>query len=459
MLLAHLAVEAPEHFGGDDVDALFGVDIALAKWEDPRATNPGFLAACVLRASGLDEAERRAADAPPAGSRAKKNLAHPVDRAVSAARGRAASMFNLVLSSLDLRGGAHRASLCVLFDEMPSARVAPDVVSHALVAAACVAGGDDQGAAAALAAARRDAGAFASPSTKNKTPTGTHATESQLGMNIRVLYEDAHLLAVSKPAGVLTHEPSGELKKKKKKERDDTSVSSALVRLYGADGLSAVSARTSGPGIVHRLDRPTTGVVLVAKTDEAHLSLVAQWFQRRVKKTYLALTERHPGDVDKRRLKTKSRASAGTVVAPVDGKPALSDWRVVETFEGDASAPCALVEVRPLTGRKHQIRAHMGLERRAPLAGDPLYRNGQKSRVPACVEDALFFASSSETEKGSVGTGTARSKKKAKPASALFLHSKSIELEHPITGEALKLEDPPPPAFEAVLEALRKMEK
>ena len=458
MLLAHLAVEAPEHFGGDDVDALFGVDIALAKWEDPRATNPGFLAACVLRASGLDEAERRAADAPPAGSRAKKNLADPVDRAVSAARGRAASMFNLVLSSLNLRGGAHTASLRVLFDEMPSARVAPDVVSHALVAAACVAGGDDQGAAAALAAARRDAGAFSSPSTKNKNPTGTHATESQLGMNIRVLYEDAHLLAVSKPAGVLTHEPSGEFKKKKKKARDDTSVSSALVRLYGADGLSAVSARTSGPGIVHRLDRPTTGVLLVAKTDEAHLSLVAAWFQRRVKKTYLALTERHPGDVDARRLKTQ-RASAGRVVAPVDGKPALSDWHVVETFEGDASAPCALVEVRPLTGRKHQIRAHMGLERRAPLAGDPLYRNGQKSRVPACVEDALFFASSSETEKGSVGTGTARSKKKAKPASALFLHSKSIELEHPITGEALVLEDPPPPAFEAVLEALRKMEK
>ena len=458
MLLAHLAVEAPEHFGGDDIDALFGVDIALAKWEDPRATNPGFLAACVLRASGLDEAERRAADAPPAGSRPKKNLADPVDRAVSAARGRAASMFNLVLSSLDLRGGAHTASLCVLFDEMPSARVAPDVVSHALVAAACVAGGDYQGAAAALAAARRDAGAFSSPKTKNKTPTGTHATESQLGMNIRVLYEDAHVVAVSKPAGVLTHEPSGEFKNKIKKARDDTSVSSALVRLYGADGLSAVSAHVSGPGIVHRLDRPTTGVLLVAKTDEAHLSLVAAWFQRRVKKTYLTLTERHPGDVDSRRLKTP-RASAGRVVAPVDGKPALSDWRVVETFEGDASAPCALVEVRPLTGRKHQIRAHMGLERRAPVAGDPLYRNGQKSRVPACVEAALLFASSSETEKGSVGTGTARSKKKAKPGGALFLHSKSIELEHPITGEALKLEDPPPPAFEAVLEALRKMEK
>ena len=72
MLIAHLALEAPEHFGGDDVDALFGADIALAKWEDPRATDPAFLAACVLRASGLDEAERRAADARLTGTRAKK---------------------------------------------------------------------------------------------------------------------------------------------------------------------------------------------------------------------------------------------------------------------------------------------------------------------------------------------------------------------------------------------------
>ena len=155
MLVAQLAVEAPEHFGGDDVDALFGADIALSKWADPRATDPGFLAACVLRASGLDEAERRSADARPTGARAKKKKTLPVDREVSAARGRAASMFNLVLSALDLRGGAHTAALTVAFEEMPGARVAPDVVSHALVAAACVSAGDDAGAGAALAAARR----------------------------------------------------------------------------------------------------------------------------------------------------------------------------------------------------------------------------------------------------------------------------------------------------------------
>ena len=210
-----------------------------------------------------------------------------------------------------------------------------------------------------------------------------------------------------------------------------------------------MSAHVSGAGIVHRLDRPTTGVLLVAKTDEAHLMLVARWFQRRVEKTYLALTERHPGDADARR-RMAARASEGRVLAPVDGKPARSDWRVLETFEGDASRPCALVEVRPLTGRKHQIRRHMGLIARAPLAGDPLYRNGLASRAPECVEDALA------RESPGAGTGGARARKKVKPGGALFLHSRSIELEHPITGEALVLEDPPPPAFEAVLEALRK---
>ena len=450
MLIAHLALEAPEHFGGDDVDALFGADIALAKWEDPRATDPAFLAACVLRASGLDEAERRAADARLNGTRAKKaNPANPVDRAFSAARGRAASMFNLVLSALDMRGGAHAASLSVVFEEMPSARVAPDVVSHALARAACVSAGDDAGAGALLAAARRAAGAPAErAATRDASPIANPRAAS-----LRVVYEDAHVVAVSKPAGVLTHEPRGAGPKKrapKKKAWDGDAVSSALARAYGAGGLSAVGAHVSGPGIVHRLDRPTTGVLLVAKTDEAHLSLVARWFQRRVRKTYLALTERHPGDVDARRLKT-ARAREGRAAAPVDGKPARSDWRVLETFEGDESAQhtFALVEVRPLTGRKHQIRQHMGLELRAPLVLDPLYRNGQPSfGLPRRAEEAL--------ETPGAGTGTARSKKKAKPGNALFLHARSIELEHPITGEALVLEDPPPPAFEAVLEALRK---
>ena len=251
----------------------------------------------------------------------------------------------------------------------------------------------------------------------------------------------------------MTHEPRGAGSRtenaKKKKPKGEESVSSALLRAYGAEGLSAVSAHVSGAGIVHRLDRPTTGVLLVAKTDEAHLMLVARWFQRRVEKTYLALTERHPGDADARR-RMAARASEGRVLAPVDGKPARSDWRVLETFEGDASRPCALVEVRPLTGRKHQIRRHMGLIARAPLAGDPLYRNGLASRAPECVEDALA------RESPGAGTGGARARKKGKPGGALFLHSRSIELEHPITGEALVLEDPPPPAFEAVLEALRK---
>ena len=451
MLIAHLALEAPEHFGGDDVDALFGADIALAKWEDPRATDPAFLAACVLRASGLDEAERRAADARLTGTRAKK--ANPVDRAFSAASGRAASMFNLVLSALDMRGGAHAASLSVVFEEMPSARVAPDVVSHALARAACVSAGGDAG---ARRASGRRAPARAAPAERAaNTDTDTLTRDASPSANainlnaasLRVVYEDAHVVAVSKPAGVLTHEPKKRAPKKGAGRRRGFVGAGARVRHRRQ---SAVGAHVSGPGIVHRLDRPTTGVLLVAKTDEAHLGLVARWFQRRVRKTYLALTERHPGDVDARRLKT-ARAFEGRAAAPVDGKPARSDWRVLETFEGDESAQqtFALVEVRPLTGRKHQIRQHMGLELRAPLVLDPLYRNGQPSfGLPRRAEEALATPG--------FGTGTKRSKKKAKPGDTLFLHARSIELEHPITGEALVLEDPPPPAFEAVLEALRK---
>ena len=206
MLIAHLALEAPEHFGGDDVDALFGADIALAKWEDPRATDPAFLAACVLRASGLDEAERRAADARLTGTRAKK--ANPVDRAFSAARGRAASMFNLVLSALDMRragapprsrrvrGNAERASRAGRRQpRAPRARRRPRRRRRR------------RRRASGRRAPRRRAGG---KSREHDTDTLTRdASPSANAINLnaaslRVVREDAHVVAVSKPAGVLT---------------------------------------------------------------------------------------------------------------------------------------------------------------------------------------------------------------------------------------------------------------
>jgi len=457
-LLLHLAMEAPEHFGGEDVDGLFGVDRALAKWDDPRAINPEALARIVLRASGLDDANREQKATDVASGR-RANKAHPVDPAVSAAKGRAASMFNLVLSALDLRGDAHESAFAVLFDQMPAAGVAPDVVSYALAAAACAAATDDAGFAAVLASARRAAGVDARGRSK-KAADSQEATATKPHA-LRVVWEDSSIAAVSKPAGVLMHDTAKPTAFKKnstnvKNSKTRRSLVDSLVDAYGLNGLSRVNG-VDGAGVVHRLDKPTSGIVLIAKTDEAHLLLVSRWFQRRVKKTYVALVEGHPGERDARRTQTPRRSS-GSVEAFADGKPARSAWRVLETFsvhEGvgkkdkNASWSCSLVEVRPHTGRKHQIRQHMGLCLDAPLVGDPLYRKGKPNRAPPCVERFLLVENSPDPN-------APRRKKKNPPGSVLFLHSKSIEFEHPINGQAMVLEDQPPAAFEAAVEALRK---
>ena len=122
--------------------------------------------------------------------------------------------------------------------------------------------------------------------------------------------------------------------------------------------------------------------------------------------------------------------------AVADGRPAVSDWRVLETFGVGSSTPTSLVEVRPRTGRKHQVRQHLGLVLDAPLVGDTLYRKGKAARTPPEAEAALATAG-------------------GKPGSVFYLHASALELTHPETGGALRFEDAPPPAFEGLLRALR----
>ena len=425
-LLQNLAIEAQEHFISDDIDALFGTDTAVANWDDPRAVDPEFFTEIVQRASGLDAANREAADnAKDNGRRAKKS--DPVDRAVSAARGRAATMFNLVLSALEMRRGAHEVALDILFKHIPEVGVTPDIVSHALVAKACASAGDETGAGDALAAARNAAGVKPSTAAPTDTPDPNPTP-------LHIIYEDTCMACVSKPAGVLTHD-AGKSKKKEKNLVD------YLLDMYGETGLSSVNR--DGRGIVHRLDKPTTGCVVVAKDDLTHLQLVAAWYQRTVKKKYVTLVEGHPDDVNARKEK-RNRQNRGTVIFPVDGKPAKSTWMVVEYFDG--KNPLSLVEVAPYTGRKHQVRVHMGLACGAPLVNDPLYRKGKPAKVPKTLE--TFFAKSGD-----------KKAKKKKPGAELFLHAQSVELDHPATGEPLELSDPLPTAFAEVVELLRKESK
>ena len=183
-----------------------------------------------------------------------------------------------------------------------------------------------------------------------------------------VVYEDADLLIVDKPAGLVVHPSPG--------HPAGTLVNALLGRAGGAEygGIAGVSR----PGIVHRLDRDTSGLLMVAKDDAAQASLMAQLKARRVKKTYLALVQ---GVV---------AANAGRVEAPIgrdpkhrtrmavvpDGRPSVTGYRVRERFPG-----WTLLELDLVTGRTHQIRVHLDAIGH-PIAGDPVYGTGTSRRGP-----------------------------------------------------------------------------
>jgi RluA family pseudouridine synthase len=217
-----------------------------------------------------------------------------------------------------------------------------------------------------------------------------------------ILYRDDVLLAVDKPPGLPTHATA------------DPSRPSLVghVELYlretGAAGYVAVH---------QRLDRDTSGVVLLATDRRANEGLARAFAGREVEKTYLALTAR-PSPLPPRRLRIDAPlASAGgsgrgVAVGGADAKPAETECVVREVL-----AAALLVEARPLTGRKHQVRAHLA-HVGMPILGDPVY--GGAGRAPR-----------------------------------LMLHARRLALRHPLTGRTLVIASPPPPDFEAALARLR----
>lgn len=238
-----------------------------------------------------------------------------------------------------------------------------------------------------------------------RPPLKAHPEE----LPLRVLYEDADVVVVDKPAGMVVHAGAG---------HGNGTLVNALLHHFGA--LSSVNGDLR-PGIVHRLDRETSGALVVARTDGAHQALAAQFRDRQVEKIYLALVHgsvkralgritspiaRDPG------RRTRMTAKLGT------GRAALTEYRLIEPFE-----KFSYVEVRLGTGRTHQIRAHMA-SLGHPVAGDRLYG------APAVMAGLPALG-------------------------RFFLHAHKLSFRSPSTNALIQIESPLSAELAAFLEALR----
>ena len=238
------------------------------------------------------------------------------------------------------------------------------------------------------------------------------------------LYEDQHLIVINKPPGLVVHPAPGH-------------YSGTLVNalLYHCPDLKGIGGALR-PGIVHRLDKDTSGVLVVAKSADAHEHLARQFKARTVQKNYLALVfgefsatdgtirlsiGRHP--TDRKRMSTHSRKR----------REAETQWRVYEQFKG-----VTLLEIHLKTGRTHQIRVHCTAMDH-PIVGDPVYsprkllKNITKtySSLPTSIVDAV------------------------KAVKRQMLHARRLGFIHPVSGESMTLEAPLPEDMVALLERLR----
>ena len=224
-----------------------------------------------------------------------------------------------------------------------------------------------------------------------------------------VLYEDDDLIALNKPPGLVVHPAPG--------HETGTLVHALLHHCPNLPGIGGEQR----PGIVHRLDRDTSGVLVVAKTEAALAHLAAQFKQRDTRKEYLALAwgVPQPRSGTVRTLIGRSERDRKKMSVQVKhGRPAVSHFEVIEAF-----AHCALLRVRIETGRTHQIRVHLAHLGHS-VVGDEVYGHARGRRLPV-------------------------------PPARQLLHAARLELHHPRTGAPLVFAAPLPADFEQVLAALR----
>ena len=248
-----------------------------------------------------------------------------------------------------------------------------------------------------------------------------------------IVYEDDDLAIINKPAGMMVHAGAGATGPDGEDHRNRGTLVNALLHHFAT--LSAVGGDMR-PGIVHRLDKETSGLIVVAKNDEAHRKLSAQFASREVKKTYIALVHGWPkkdrgtitASISRDRLRRIRMTTRGT-----GGREAVSHYTVVRRLES-AFGKFTLVEVKIDTGRTHQIRVHMASLGHA-VVGDALYGAPREMRARR---------------------GRATDEGGAISLTRNFLHSAQLELIHPRTGEKIAMKSPLPPELQAFLEMVER---
>ncbi len=258
---------------------------------------------------------------------------------------------------------------------------------------------------------------------------------------LEILYEDADLLVIDKPAGMVVHPAPGS---------PDGTLVNALLHHFGGD-LSGVGGEKR-PGIVHRIDKDTSGLLVVAKSDRAHHRLAQQFERHTARRAYLALVHGVPDRGDPRLMGTRgvrAGASGGITITSGlarhktdrqrqavffdgQGRHAITHTRVLERF--GTPACLSLVECRLETGRTHQIRVHMAHAGHA-LVGDQVY--GGRRKLP---QNALSAAADAQVR------GFSRQ----------ALHAAELGFAHPVSGEEMRFDAPLPADMAAMLDALRR---
>ncbi|MGA7340428.1 MAG: RluA family pseudouridine synthase [Terracidiphilus sp.] len=267
-----------------------------------------------------------------------------------------------------------------------------------------------------------------------------------------VVYEDADLAVVNKPAGMMVHAGSGQ----NESARSNGTLVNAL--LYRFKALSSTGGELR-PGIVHRLDKATSGLIVVAKNDRAHAALGAMFAGRRIKKTYIALVE---GDVKREKGTIAAAVSRDPVrrtrmttritgQANENARAAVSHYEVVRRM-ATRFGRFTLMRVRIETGRTHQIRVHMASIGH-PVAGDTLY--GAAGQLTDQEALKAVHSKAARRNTGAPGDRSLSPGWKAEPEKLKlgrnFLHAARLEFAHPVTGKTLELEAPLPVELESFL--------